>query len=75
MAFLVSENQYVVRMNVLVGVIEMTGVVAGTGHVMVTVGQLVVVDQVKEYDHSNGRDPLSEGVTRRKSPFAWTQPA
>ena len=58
MAFLVSESQYVVRRNVLVGVVGMTGVVAGTGHVMVTVGQLFVVGQVKECDHSNGTYPL-----------------
>ena len=58
MAFLVSENQYVVRMNVLVGVVGMTGVVAETSHVMVTVGQLVVVGQVKESDHSIGTYPL-----------------
>ena len=67
MAFLVSENQYVVRRNVLVGVVGMTGVVAETGHVMVTVGQLVEVDQVMECDHSNGRYPLSEGVTLDES--------
>ena len=59
MAFLVSENQYVVRMDVLVDVVGMTGVVAaGTGHVMVTVGQLVVVGQVMECDHSIGTYPL-----------------
>ena len=58
MAFLVSENQYVVRRNVLVGVVEMTGVVAGTGHVMVTVGQLFVVGQLMECDHSIGTYPL-----------------
>ena len=63
MAFLVSESQYVVRKNVLVGVVGMTGVDAETGHVMVTVGQLVVVYQVMKCDHSNGRYPLSEGVT------------
>ena len=67
MAFLVSESQYVVRKNVLVGVVGMTGVVAETGHVMVTVGQLVEVDQVKECDHSNGTYPLSEGVTLDES--------
>ena len=67
MAFLVSESQYVVRKNVLVGVVGMTGVVAETGHVIVTVGQLVVADQVKECDHSNGRYPLSEGVTLDES--------
>ena len=63
MAFLVSESQYVVRKNVLVGVVGRTGVVAETGHVMVTVGQLVEVGQVMECDHSNERYPLSEGVT------------
>ena len=62
MAVLVSESQYVVRRYVLVGVVGMTGVVAETGHVMVTVGQLVEVGQVMEYDCSNGRYPLSEGV-------------
>ena len=45
----------------------MTGVVVETGHVMVTVGQLVEVDQVKECDHSNGMYPLSEGVTLDES--------
>ena len=63
MAFLVAESQYVVRRNVLVGVVGMAGVVAETGHVMVTVGQLVEVGQVMECDHSNGMYPLSEGVT------------
>ena len=63
MAFLVSESQYVVQKNVLFGVVGRTGVVAETGHVMVTVGQSVVVDQVMECVHSNGMYPLSEGVT------------
>ena len=67
MAFLVSESQYVVRKNVLVGVVGRTGVVAESGQVMVTVGQLVVVDQVKECDHSNGMYPLSKGVTLDES--------
>ena len=40
----------------------MTGVFAETGHVMVTVGQLVEVDQVMEYNHSNGTYPLPKGV-------------
>ena len=64
---MVSENQYVVQRNVLVGVVGMTGVIAETCHVMVTVGQLVEVGQVKECDHSNGRYPLSEGVTLDES--------
>ena len=67
MAFLVAGNQYVVRKNVLVGEVGMTGVVAETSHVMVTVGQLVVVGQVKECDHSNGKYPLSKGVTLDES--------
>ena len=67
MAFLVFESQYVVQRNVLVGVVGMTGVVAGTGHVMVTVGQLLVVGQVKESDYSIGTYPLSEGVTLDES--------
>ena len=46
---------------------HVTGVVAETGHVMVTVGQLVEVGQVKECDHSSGRYPLSEGVTLDES--------
>ena len=58
MAFLFFESQYVVQRNVLVDVVGMTGVVAGTGHVMVTVGQLLVVGQVKESDHSIGTYPL-----------------
>ena len=63
MAYVVAESQYVVQKNVLVGTVGMTGVIVETGHVMVTVGQLVEVDQVMECDHSNGRYPLSEGVT------------
>ena len=62
MASLVSESQ-----NVLVDVVGMTGEVAEAGHVMVTVGQLVEVDQVKECDHSSGTYPLSKGVTLDES--------
>ena len=58
MAFLVSENQYVARMDVLVDVVGMAGVVAETGHVMVTVGQLFATGQVMECDHSIGTYPL-----------------
>ena len=52
MAFLVVGNCHVVRRDVQVGVAEMAGVVAGTGHVMVMVAHLFVVGQVTECGHS-----------------------
>ena len=56
-ASLVVGNYHVVQMGVPVGVAEMTAVAVGTGHVMVTVAHLHVVDPVTVYDHSIVESP------------------